>query len=102
MNISGKCTIYAKEFNGRMAYSTNISQKNINGEWENMFVNVQLPKDTNLLDKTKIEVTKGFISFYKDKNGLPHIKLVIQEYITEDEQIESEQYYNDTSIDLPF
>ena len=30
MNISGKCTIYAKEFNGNVAYSTKISQKNIN------------------------------------------------------------------------
>lgn len=88
MNILGKCTIYAKEFNGRMGYSTSISQKNINGEWECMFINVQLPKDTKLLDKTKIEITKGFISFYKDKNGLAHIKLVIQEYTTEDEQIE--------------
>ena len=34
MNISGKCTIYAKEFNGKVAYSTKISQKNINGEWK--------------------------------------------------------------------
>ena len=69
MNILGKCTIYAKEYNGKVLYSTKISQKNINGEWESMFINVQFPKNTNISDKTKIEVTKGFEGFYKDKMG---------------------------------
>ena len=107
MNITGKCTIYEKEFNGKVLYSTKISQKNINGEWESMFINVQFPKNTNISDKTKIEVTKGFESFYKDKNGFPHIKYVIQEYTTEDEQIEregiqNEQYYDTSELNLPF
>ena len=107
MNISGKCTIYAKEFNGKALYSTKISQKNINGEWESMFINVQFPKNTSISDKTKIEVTKGFEGFYKDKNGLSHIKYVIQEYTTEDEQIEregiqNEQYYDTSELGLPF
>ena len=108
MNITGKCTIYAKEFNGKMAYSTNISQKNINGEWESMFINVQFPKNTNISDKTKIEVTKGFEGFYKDKNGLSHIKYIVQEYTTEDEQIEREgimneqDYEEESSNSLPF
>ena len=72
-----------------------------------MFINVQFPKNTNIPDKTKIEVTKGFEGFYKDKNGLPHIKYIIQEYTTEDEQIEREGIMNeqDYSINndiLPF
>lgn len=100
MNISGKCTIYAKEYNGKALYSTKISQKNINGEWESMFINVQFPKNTNILDKTKIEVTKGFEGFYKDKNGLPHIKYIIQEYTTEDEQIEREGIMNEQDYDI--
>lgn len=107
MNITGKCIIYAKEYNGKVLYSTKISQKNINGEWESMFINVQFPKNTNILDKTKVEVTKGFEGFYKDKNGLPHIKYIIQEYTTEDEQIEregiqNEQYYDTFESGLPF
>ena len=107
MNITGKCTIYAKEFNSKVAYSTKISQKNINEEWESMFINVQFPKNTSISDKTKIKVTKGFEGFYKDKNGLPHIKYIIQEYTTEDEQIEREGIMNeqDYSINndiLPF
>lgn len=107
MNITGKCTIYAKEYNGKALYSTKISQKNINGEWESMFINVQFPKNTNISDKTKIEVTKGFEGFYKDKNGLPHIKYIIQEYTTEDEQeerqaIQEENNYDTFESDLPF
>lgn len=100
MNISGKCIIYAKEYNGKALYSTKISQKNINGEWESMFINVQFPKNTNISDKTKIEVTKGFEGFYKDKNGLPHIKYIIQEYTTEDEQIEREGIMNEQDYDI--
>ena len=100
MNILGKCTIYAKEFNGKVAYSTKISQKNINGEWESIFINVQFPKNTNISDKTKIEVTKGFEGFYKDKNGLPHIKYIIQEYTIEDEQIEREGIMNEQDYDI--
>lgn len=107
MNITGKCTIYTKEYNGKVLYSTKISQKNINGEWESMFINVQFPKNTNISDKTKIEVTKGFEGFYKDKDGLPHIKYIIQEYTTEDEQIEregimNEQDYSTNNDILPF
>lgn len=107
MNISGKCTIYAKEFNGKVAYSTKISQKNINGEWESMFISVQFVKNEGVQDKTKIEITKGFMSFYKDKNGLAHIKLVVQEYTTEDEQIEREGIQEENNYDtfessLPF
>ena len=100
MNISGKCIIYAKEYNGKVLYSTKISQKNINGEWESMFINVQFPKNTNISDKTKIEVTKGFEGFYKDKNGLAHIKYVIQKYTTEDDQIEREGVQNESSYNL--
>ena len=102
MNITGKCTIYAKEFNGKVLYSTKISQKNINGEWESIFINVQFPKNTNISDKTKIEVTKGFEGFYKDKNGLSHIKYVIQEYTTEDEQIEREGIMNEQDYEEGF
>lgn len=100
MNITGKCTIYAKEYNGKVLYSTKISQKNINGEWESMFINVQFPKNTNISDKTKIEVIKGFEGFYKDKNGLPHIKYIIQEFNVEEKK--EENSYETSETDLPF
>ena len=59
-----------------------------------MYVSVQLPKDIDLPDKTNIEITKGFISNYKGKNGF-NIKLVVQEYNSNIENTTS-------SNDLPF
>lgn len=107
MNISGKCKIYAKMFGERVAYSTAISSKNQDGTYENMYVNVQLPKDTILDDKTLINVKNGFLSNYKNKEGLYQVKLIIQEF----EEIGSKSNVTtvndivnvvDESDDLPF
>lgn len=84
MNISGTMRIYKNEYEGRTSYSTTISKKDQFGNYENMYISVQLPKDTNLASNTKINVTKGFLSFYKTNQGLPKIKAVVQEFEAED------------------
>ena len=111
MNISGTMRIYKNEYEGRTSYSTTISKKDQFGNYENMYISVQLPKDTNLASNTKINVTKGFLSFYKTNQGLPKIKAVVQEFEKEETPQEPKQeampnfyddapsYYND---DLPF
>ena len=86
MNISGNTFI----FKGKFGYYTTVSNKNQNGEYENMQISVQLPKEAELENKTKINITKGFLSFYKSKEGLPKIKAVIQEFNLEE------------PLDLPF
>lgn len=100
MNISGKAVIFKKDFNGKEMYSTSISNKMADGSMENMYVSVQLPKGKSLENKSTIDVTKGFISFYKDKNGLAKPKFVIMEY---NEEISQEmQGISDDNPDLPF
>lgn len=100
MNISGKAVIFKKDFNGKEMYSTSISNKMADGSMENMYVSVQLPKGKSLENKSTIDVTKGFISFYKDKNGLAKPKFVIMEY---NEEISQEmQGISDNNPDLPF
>lgn len=84
MNINGKTMIFKREYEGKSFYSTNISNKDINGEYTNMYISVQLPKGTELDNQTKVNITKGFISFYKNKNGLAVPKFVIQEFETEE------------------
>ena len=79
MNISGKTRIFKNNFNGKDVYSTTINSKNLNGEWEKMYISIQLPKDVNVENGTDIDVKKGFISFFKLQNGLQKIKFVIQE-----------------------
>ena len=77
MNISGKAKIWRKEMNGKNYYSTTISNKDMNGNWVNTYIPVQLPKDRELNNGTDIEIVKGFLSIYgQDKK----IKAVIQEY----------------------
>ena len=77
MNISGKSKIWRKEMNGKNYYSTTISNKDMNGNWVNTYIPVQLPKDRELNNGTDIEIVKGFLSIYgQDKK----IKAVIQEY----------------------
>jgi len=98
MNISGKCKLFRNDYENGISYSTTISNKNIEGKYENMYVTVQMPKGTNLENKTTIDITNGFLSNYKDKNGLMKIKLVVLDYDIEPEEKPSEY----TQDDLPF
>ena len=110
MNVLGNVRIFKKELNGKELYSTTISLKNQNGEWDRMYLSVQLPRNVVLENGTDINITKGFLSFYKTNEGLPRIKIVIQEFITKEEMeereaIASEEFYQDNQNfddSLPF
>lgn len=50
-----------------------------------MSVNVQFKKGQETAGD--IEIKNGFLSFYKDKNGMPKVKIIIMEYTkAEDEE----------------
>ena len=55
MNIIGETLIFRNEF----GYSTSISRKNQNGEYEKMYLSVQLPRGVELENRTKINITKN-------------------------------------------
>lgn len=92
MNIFGKTMIFKNDY----GYSTTISSKNQNGEYERMYIQVSLPRGVELENKSFIEITKGFMTFYKDKNGIAKPKFVIMEF-NEDYSMEPLQ-----EDDLPF
>lgn len=98
MNIIGETLIFRNEF----GYSTSISRKNQNGEYEKMYLSVQLPKGVELENKTKINITKSFLSFYKNKQGLPQVKIVVMEYKTDEEVQEREAIQNEDSYEMNF
>lgn len=109
MDILGKTKIYRKDFDGKPVYSTSISKKLLDGKYESMYVQVQLPKDVELQDKTYINITKGFISWYHTKDGLPKMKFIVMEFETEDnyiqeerEAIQNESNYNFPDDEMPF
>ena len=97
MNITGKTICYKNDY----GYSTAISNKKQDGTYERMYVSLQLPKGVEVENKTYIEIAKGFLAFYKDKNGMPKIKIVAME-IKQDEtkQEVQEDFYSSDS--LPF
>lgn len=98
MNVIGRCMIFSSE----KGYSTSISKKDQNGQYERMYITVQLPKEDTLENKTQIDVKEGFLSFYKTKDGLPRLKLVIMKYDIEKKIEKKEEEYTIDSADLPF
>lgn len=73
--FTGEAMIFAKEHNGRMFYSTGLSKKKPDGEYENGYIDVQFKKGVEVDNKTKIEIGKAWLTFYinKDKRTVPQI-----------------------------
>lgn len=87
MNITGKTMVFKSDY----GYSTSVSHKNQNGEYERMYVSLQLPKGVELGNKAQIEITKGFLSTYKSKEEMK-LKIVVMEFTSN----------NESEDDLPF
>ena len=96
MRISGETMIFKNE---KGMYNTTISNKKEDGTYENMRISVNFRKGIEIEDKTKINIKDGFLSFWKNKDGLPQIKLVIMDF--EEVNTDGFQISNDES-DLPF
>jgi hypothetical protein len=96
--------IYANNFNERLNYSTTISKKNEDGEYENMFIPVKFKGGAGVPNKTKINIQDGFMSFYKNNTGLEKVQIIVMNY---DVKLPAEEFTNQfgglvTDKDLPF
>ena len=94
MKISGETMIFKND----RGYSTTISNKKEDGSYENMFIPVNFKKGIEVPNKTKINVINGFLSFYKTKDGLAKVKMVITDF----EQNQNNEYEITDSSELPF
>lgn len=95
MNITNNNTIiYKNEYDGKVYYKAGLSNKKQDGKYEYAYINVKLPKGVELENKTKIDITKGFLSFYnyKDKEEKQHTiwYIVVQEYNKKSEEKKQE------------
>jgi hypothetical protein len=81
MKVLGKTRIFKDEYNGRVNYKTSISNKNVEGKYENMYISVQFKK--GMETEGDIDIKDGFLSFFKTKDGLPKVKLIVMDYTTE-------------------
>lgn len=101
LQVAGLIRIFAKEINGKMSYSTSISSKNQDGTYDHMYISVQFPKGTIIQNKSDVTILEGFISFYKNKNGLAIPKIVVMKFEIEGVN-EQPEFMADNSSDLPF
>lgn len=86
-------------FSNNKGFSTSISNKKEDGSYDNMFIAVNFRKGISVENKSKINVTDGFLSFYKTKDGLAKPKIVIMEFEEQNSTSNNEVIAKD---DLPF
>lgn len=103
MQIKGETMIFANEKGG---YSTTVSNKNQDGTYENMYIAVNFKKGITLENQTKIDITNGFLSFYKNRQGLALPKIVVMDFEikgkAEAKQEEVNEYEITNEDELPF
>ena len=98
IRISGETRIFKNEFNGRASYSTSISNKKEDNTYEKLYLSVNFAKCEAV--EGDIDIKDGFLSFFKDKNGMPKVKLVVLDY-TKGQQNDFMSVSMDET-DLPF
>ena len=77
-------TIYRKEFGDKVIYSTRISKKDKEGNYQNAFIPVQFKKDINVEDRSKIKILNGWLDFYINKDNKPVFSIFISQFSTEE------------------
>lgn len=111
MDVTGKTKVYRRDFDGRPSYSRAISSREYKdgqqGDWMTVYEPMQMPRGTNIPDRSIIEITKAFEAVYRSKDGIKK-KLVVQEFNVLDAGREEpaeeapEGYAALTDEDIPF
>lgn len=105
LKITGEATIYRSDKFGYPLYSIKLSNQ-IDGVWENDFMQVSLPKGTELKNNTKIEIKHAFFSFYKKNNNEKVHKIIITSYDVMDQVVGDIDIPTDDTVnfetDLPW
>lgn len=119
MNLTSKGTmIFSKEFDEKIYYRAGLSSKAKNGEYKKAYIDVRFPKDTVIENKTKINITKGFLAFDnfidKESKSRTNWYIVVQEFeidgaVKQEEKDPYEKFGSsitveelDEGMDLPF
>lgn len=100
IKITGETKIFKSD---KGFYSTGISNKLMDGSWDNDYFPVQFKKGVEVENKSKINITNGFLTFYRDKNNenKPVFKIIVLDFTQVGDAIEDTASTFDNS-DLPF
>lgn len=86
MNVTGKVKVYKND----KGYYTQLRNSQ---SGDKCYLDLSFRKGTEIDNNTFIEITNGFVSFYKTSNGLTKIKIVVLEFTTEQDIEKAEQNY---------
>lgn len=99
--FTGECMVFAKEYNGKIFYSVGLSKKKQDGEYENGYMDVTFKKGVEVPNKTKINIIKGWLTFYINKDKRTVTQIFISEFESEAQDIPS-GFSQISDDELPF
>ena len=79
-NVQQPVMIFKNTFDNGVSYSTTVSHKNINDEYENAFINVRFKKDVDVENKSKIIIKNAWLDFYENKDGKDIFYIFISDF----------------------
>lgn len=83
LNKEGKNSpimIFRNEKEGRVFFSTTVSHKDIDGNYQNAFINVQFKKNVKVPIKQLIIIKEAWLDFYKTKDGKDVFNIFINDF----------------------
>lgn len=97
LRITGENYVWKNE---KGNYSMSVSNKQMDGSWINASIPVQFKKGVELENKTKINITDAFLTFWKGQDGKANFKIMVLEFSQVGDA--KEENTNFSSDDLPF
>ena len=98
LKLTGNVMVFKNE---KGAYSTSISNKNVDGTYTNSYITLQFKKGVDLENKTRIIINDSFLSFYKTQDNKIIYKIVVLDFAKEGDACETDTSYADNNS-LPF
>ena len=84
LNKEGKNSpimIFRNEKEGRVFFSTTVSHKDIDGNYQNAFINVQFKKNVEVPNKQLILIKDAWLDFFQTKDGKDVFTIFINNYV---------------------
>lgn len=105
--FSGEVMIFK---NDKGFYSTTLSKKNQDGSYTNAYIGVAFKKGVDIPNKTKINITDGFLTFDQyEKEGkiITNLKIFVKDYenvgANSTKTVSKNQNsFDDSNSDIPF
>ena len=78
--VDSPVMIFRNEKDGRVFYSTTVSHKNVDGVYENAFINVNFKKNVEVSNKQLINIKEAWLDFFQTKDGRDVFTIFINDF----------------------